>query len=116
VVKYPVHYFFYGTLADPARLKRLFSLPASEIPSLRPATLFHGRIRTWARKYRALIDEQDAMVNGFAYLCESADQEAALRLYEGDNYEVVAAKLLIDAKEVLGRTFRFAGFDDELTE
>jgi hypothetical protein len=56
------------------------------------------------------------MVNGFAYLCESADQEATLRLYEGDNYEVVAAKLLIDAKEVLGRTFRFAGFDDELTE
>jgi len=56
------------------------------------------------------------MVNGFAYVCTSSDQEDALRVYEDDNYEAVAAKLTVDGKEMMGRTFRFAGFDDELTE
>lgn len=114
--EYPAHYFFYGTLADPGLLERLLGIPASELLPLKPAHLLDGRIRTWAGKYKALVDEPGAVVGGFAYLCTSSDQEDALRVYEGDNYEVVATKLIVDGKEMIGRTFRFAGFDDELTE
>lgn len=116
VPEYPVHYFFYGTLASSARLERLFHLPASKIPPLQPATLFDGRIQIWAGRYRALIDEPGATVSGHAYICGSSDQEDALRTYEGDSYEVVAARLMTNGEELMGRTFRFAGFDDELTE
>jgi hypothetical protein len=116
VLEYPVHYFFYGTLAAPARLERLLGVSASELLPLQSATLLDGRIRTWAGKYRALIDDSEAMVNGLAYVITSADQADALRAYEGDSYEVVAAKLIVDGKEMMGRAFRFAGFDDELTE
>lgn len=115
-LEYPVHYFFYGTLADPERLERLFGIPASELAPLRPATLLDGHVGTWAGKYRALVDKPGAKVNGFAYKVTSTDQGEALRVYEGDNYEVVAAKLIVDGEEMIGRTFRFAGFDDELTE
>ena len=112
---FPVHYFFYGTLADPERLERLFGVPASDLSPLQPAVLMDGRIRTWAGKYRALVDQPGAVVAGVAYDCASVDQEDALRVYEGDAYEVVAARLMVDGKETVGRTFRFAGFDDELT-
>jgi hypothetical protein len=114
VLEYPVHYFFYGTLADPARLERLFGVPASELPRLQAATLLDGRIRTWGGKYRALVDGPGDMVNGFAYAITTADQEDAIRVYEGDNYEVVAATIIVDGEEIMGRSFRFAGFADEL--
>lgn len=82
---------------------------------MQPAILLDRRIRTWAGKYQALIDHPGGIVSGFAYVLTSADQADALRVYEGDNYEVVAAKLVVDGKELMGRTFRFGGFDDELT-
>jgi hypothetical protein len=116
VLEYPVRYFFYGTLAESARLERLFGISCSELPPLQPAILLGGRIRTWAGRYKALIDEPGAVVNGFAYPCKSVDQEDALRVYEGDNYEVVAARLVVDGMEMRGRTFRFAGFDDEFND
>jgi len=112
--EFPVHYFFYGTLADPERLSRLFGIPADELPALRPTILLGGRIRIWAGRYKALVDEPGSVVAGFAFSCGSVDREDALRVYEGDAYEVVAARLVVDGKEVVGRTFRFAGFDDEL--
>ncbi|OAL54470.1 hypothetical protein IQ07DRAFT_595980 [Pyrenochaeta sp. DS3sAY3a] len=115
VLEYPVHYFFYGTLADPARLERLFGVPASKLPRLQAAILLDGRIRTWGGKYRALVDGPGDMVNGFAYAITTTDQEDALRLYEGDNYEVVTATMIVDGKEITGRSFRFAGFENELT-
>jgi hypothetical protein len=65
-IECPVHYFFYDTLAGPARLERLFGVPASESSPLQPAILLDGRTRTWAGKYRALVDEPGATVNGFA--------------------------------------------------
>ena len=113
--EFPVHYFFYGTLADPERLERLFGVPASELSPLQPAVLMDGRVRTWAGKYRALVDQPGAVVAGVAYACMSADQEDALRVYEGDAYEVVAARMMVDGKEVKGRTFRFAGCEEELS-
>lgn len=116
VLEYPVRYFFYGTLADPERLGRLFGMCASELQTLQAASLLGGRIKRWAGKYKALVDDSKAIVNGFAYVVISADQEDALRVYEGDGYEVVAARLVVDGQEIMGRTFRFAGFDDELVE
>jgi hypothetical protein len=55
-------------------------------------------------------------VNGVACACTSVDQEDALRVYEGDAYEVVAARLIADGQEMVGRTFRFAGCEEELGE
>lgn len=115
VSEYHVHYFFfYGTLADPARLERLFGVPVSKLPRLQAAILLDGRIRTWGGKYRALVDGPGDMVNGFAYAITAADQEDALRVYEGYSYVVVAATMIVDGKEITGRSFRFAGFEDEL--
>lgn len=113
--EYPVHYFFYGTLSDPERLGRLFGVPLCELSPLQPATLLDGRLRAWAGKYKAVVDDPGGRVDGWSYVVASASQEHALREYEGDNYEVVAARLLIDGKETTGRTFRFAGYDDDLT-
>jgi len=113
--EFSVLYFFYGTLADPERLERLFGVPASDLSPLQPAVLMDGRTRTWAGKYRALVDDPGAMVDGVAYACMSVEQEDALRVYEGDAYEVVTARLIVNGTEVVGRTFRFAGFDDELS-
>jgi hypothetical protein len=112
---YPVQYFFYGTLSDPERLERLFGIPAALLPRLRPATLLDGRIQTWASKYRAVVDRPGDRFDGFAFPVMSSEQEDALRVYEGDSYEVVAARIVLEGKEVIGRTFRFAGFEDELT-
>jgi hypothetical protein len=114
--EYPVFYFFYGTLASPERLSRLFDIPESQIPRLEQATLLDGRIRTWAGKYRALVDSPGARVAGCVFRVISVDQEGALRSYEGDNYEVLAARFVVCGREVEGRTFRFAGFEDDLTE
>ncbi|KAH6865221.1 hypothetical protein BKA58DRAFT_404983 [Alternaria rosae] len=85
--EYPVRYFFYD-----------------------------GRVRVCAGRYKALVDEPGAVMGGLAFSCESVDQEEALRAYEGDSYEVVAARLVVDGREVVGRTFRFAGCEEELSE
>jgi hypothetical protein len=114
--EYPVQYFFCGTLADPARLERLFGVSIDELSPLRPAVLLDGRVRTWAGNYKALVDEPEALVNGVACACTSVDQEDALRVYEGDAYEVVAARLIMDGQGMVGRTFRFAGCEEELGE
>lgn len=112
----PIHYFFYGTLADPARLERLLDIPAQNLPPLEPAILLDGSVRTWAGKYKALVDKPGARVNGFAFLINSLEQEDALRIYEGNSYEVVEARFTVNGRELIGRTFRFAGFDDELMD
>jgi hypothetical protein len=78
--------------------------------------LLDGRVRVCAGRYKALVDEPGAVVGGLAFSCESVDQEEALRVYEGDAYEVVAARLVVDGREVVGRTFRFAGCEEELSE
>lgn len=113
---FPVHNFFHGTLADPARLERLFGVPVNELPPLRTAFLLDGRVRTWAGKYKALVDEPGAVVEGVAHACTSVDQEDTLRVYEGDTYEVVAARLVVDGREVMEKTFRFAECEEELTD
>ena len=52
--QYPVWYFFYGTLTNPVFLAGLFNL--DQPPNLHAATISGGVIKTWANKYKALID------------------------------------------------------------
>lgn len=112
--EFPVAYFFYGTLASPSRLAQLFDFSLDEVSELKPATVYDGKLRTWAGKYRALVDCPGESVQGHVYTIRSAEQEDALRVYEGESYEVVRAKMIVDGKYVEGRTFRFSGFLDEL--
>ena len=114
--EFPVKYFFYGTLADPLLLSRLFGVQESEILPLRPAVLLDGMIRMWANKYRALIDAPGKNIHGQVYEVTSATQEDALREYEGRNYEVVEARTMLAGEETLVRVFRFAGLEDELSD
>ncbi len=114
--EWPVYYFFYGTLVSSSRLSRLFDISSSELHRLREATLLDGQIRTWAGKYAALIDCPGGKAQGFVYQVESADQEDALRVYEGDDYEVVRANIVLEGRVIEGRTFRFSGIEDELGE
>lgn len=113
--KFPTQYFVYGTLACTTRLSRLFEVAASEVPALKPAVLHDGRIRMWAKRYRALVDSPGEKVQGFACVIRSDEEEDALRRYEGDNYEVVAARFVVCGTEVRGRTFRFVGRENELS-
>jgi hypothetical protein len=65
----------------------LLSLPAE--PSLRPATITGGVIRTWADRSKALVNgPTDAIVEGWAYEVSSKECEEALRFYEAEKYEV----------------------------
>ena len=105
--QYPVWYFVYGTLADPDRLHELLGLP-TERPILKRANVVGGTIKTWAGKYKALIDGPDT-VEGWAYQVQTKDYEDALRIYETEHYEVVRCKIGMhdEEKAVWGCTFRF---------
>ncbi|KAK3353324.1 hypothetical protein B0T25DRAFT_544246 [Lasiosphaeria hispida] len=114
--EYPVWYFFYGTLADPAVLRGLFWMGDDAEPPIkyRPAKIVGGTLTTWGGKYRALVDAttEDSTVEGSAFLVLTKDQEDALRCYETDKYEVVRCKMEMldsDGTTVRGLTFRFKG-------
>ncbi|CAJ2503830.1 Uu.00g112240.m01.CDS01 [Anthostomella pinea] len=110
--QYPVWYFFYGTLGDPAVLKGLLGTD----PSYRPATVRRGVLKTWAGKYKALVDAIDdkARVQGQAFLVRSREQEEDLRRYETDQYEVVRCEIDSEGQGVVrGLTFRFVGDCDQ---
>lgn len=105
--QYPVWYFFYGTLADPADLSQHLGL--DEAPSYVPAYVIGGQIRIWARKYKALIDAAGEIVHGSAFLVQSRAHEEALRFYETEKYEVVRCQIFTESEVMNGLTFRFAG-------
>lgn len=110
--QYPVWYFFYGTLADAAILSRQLSL--QEAPDLRSARIWGGVLKTWAGKYKALVDgPANALMEGTAYCVLTKEHEDALRSYETDNYEVVRCTISLQDGEVQGCTFRFVGTTDE---
>ncbi|KAL8873937.1 MAG: hypothetical protein Q9174_000656 [Haloplaca sp. 1 TL-2023] len=107
--QYPVWYFFYGTLAEPSRLRSLQALPDAESPVLIPAKIYGGTMRRWAGKYKALVDGTDTgnVVHGSAYEVLSKEREDSLRQYETPAYEVVRCTIVMAEKTVLGLTFRF---------
>lgn len=110
--QYPVWYFFYGTLGDPVRLRRLLSL--GNEPSYVSAKI-RGTLGAWAGKYLAVKDSVQGtgdLVQGRAFRVESQDQEDVLRYYETDNYEVVRCEIEMAEGTVRGLTFRFIGKGD----
>lgn len=110
--QYPVWYFFYGTLADPAVLSRHLGL--DETPSYVRASVTGGRVRTWAGKYKALVDAPGEVVFGGAFLVQTRADEDALRFYETDKYEVVRCRITTDTDVLDGLTFRFNGPERDL--
>jgi hypothetical protein len=107
--EYPVCYFFYGTLADPAVLSQVIGLPSDRPPQYHFASVRGGRLTTWAGKYKGLVcgDVED-VVHGSAFLVRNAEEEDALRYYETDKYEVVRCGIQYEDSEVTvaGLTFR----------
>ena len=105
--QYPVPYFFYGTLADPQVLIRVLRL--RHPPTYQLATTTGGILKTWAGKYKALVNGPiEARVNGWAYWVETEEQESALRSFETAKYEVVRCVILLeDGTKQPGCTFRF---------
>ena len=114
--EYPIDYFFEGTLAAPDCLARLFGIEINEVTELRPAICLDGRIRIWTKKYRALVDCPGGKIQWQVFRVKSVEEEEALRAYEGVSYEVVNARVAIDGKVKGCRTFRFAGYEDELED
>lgn len=110
--QYPVWYFFYGTLADPAVLAQHLDL--DEKPHYVPASVIGGRVRTWAGRYKALVDAPGEVVFGSAFLVETREQEDALRFYETEKYEVVRCQITTQSDVIEGLTFRFDGAEHEL--
>ncbi len=108
--EYPVWYFFYGTLADPVLLTRLLSLPDTEPPTLMPASISGGLVKTWQAKYKALVNGASTdYVHGSAYEVTSREREEALLFYETEKYEVVRCCVAMANNTVQGLTFRFVG-------
>jgi hypothetical protein len=79
-----------------------------------PAHIRGGNLKTWAGKYRALIDESEtSVVKGSAFEVQSKEQEDALRSYETSKYEVVRGIVEIGYRQIPGCTFRFVGIVDD---
>ena len=88
----------------------LLSLPTSEQLDLRPACVTGGRIKTWAGKYKALVDDDSASASaciGWAYEVQCPEHEEALRIYETERYQVVRCTIEMWEQSVGGLTFRF---------
>ena len=119
--KYPVYYFFYGTLKDPAMLKWILDLPEEEEPELRPAQIIGYALGKWG-DYPALVDsEQEQVVSGSSYIVQSEDQAQKLAHYETKAYKVIPCRIRFtdDDKspaEVSGKTFMYAGDQKALLE
>lgn len=63
--RYPMSYFFYGTLTNPATLQRILDL--HDEPKLRKADIIGYALAKWC-DYPALIDgQQDQVVSGSVY-------------------------------------------------
>ncbi|KAI1171450.1 hypothetical protein F4777DRAFT_52257 [Nemania sp. FL0916] len=101
--EYPVWYFFYGTLADPAVLGRLLGIE----PSYKDAHVFGGSLITWGGKYNGLVNKPKGCVHGSAFLVKDKEQEEILQCYETSNYEVVRCEIHTADETIRGLTFRF---------
>jgi len=108
--QYPVWYF-YGTLADVAKLRSLLPLAENEMPILHEATIMGGSMKTWGHgKYNALVHgAETSCIKGAAYQVKSEEHEDALRKYETSAYEVVRCSIEMNGIFVQECTFRFVG-------
>ena len=111
--QYPVWYFFYGTLAVPAKLSKLLAVPEEAI-GLHRASITGGKMSSWGDEYRALLDGDHASavtIDGSGFLVRSEEEEDILRGYETDKYEVVRCQMILaDTKEMVPAcVFRYVG-------
>lgn len=116
--KYPVYYFFYGSLRAPATLKRILDLP--EEPELRPAQIIGYALGKWG-DYPALVDgKQGQVVSGSAYLVQSEEQAQKLAYYETRAYKVFPCWIFFkddkSSEMASGNTFMYAGDQKALLE
>lgn len=112
---YPVPYFFYGSLADPARITRLLGI---EAPHLERASIRGGILKEWKGSsqnvYRALVNgAPEDVVDGHVFVVHDERQEVALRAYETARYEVVRCTIRDQrGEEFEGLTFRFVNYGE----
>lgn len=108
---YPVWYFFYGSLVEPAILSQVLSLPYTKCPPIMtPAHIYGGIIKSWGGKYKALVDgTDDDIVHGSAYQVQDRESEESLLLYETEKYEVIRCVIRSANRSFSGLTFRFVG-------
>ncbi|KAK6212214.1 hypothetical protein QIS74_10168 [Colletotrichum tabaci] len=107
----PIHYFFYGTLAQPDLLKRILDL--EQEPELRPGKVIGYSLSSWGQ-YKALVDGRPGEeVIGHGFLVESAEQEFKLARYETSAYELAPCMIFFtDGKspeQAQAKTFMYAG-------
>ena len=113
---YPVPYFFYGTLADPAFLAGKLEL--EDVPVLQRGTIRGYKVKMWG-KYKALIGGQGRgeVVEGWVYMVKTKEDLEKLAVWEGENYEVDLCDVFVKGDEkVLGNVFVFCGGMHNLQE
>ena len=112
--EYPVLYFFYGSLADPAKLKALLGLEVE--PLLAMGRISNGKLMMCGG-YCALVDAgEECKVRDSVYIVQLESKEELLRYYETAMYEVVRCEIELGGESMWGLTFRFCGRRDELKE
>ncbi|KAJ5088301.1 hypothetical protein N7456_011917 [Penicillium angulare] len=116
--KYPVYYFFYGTLTTPAILKNTIDLP--EEPKMRKAKVIGYALAKWG-DYPALIDGDSGQdVHGYAYIVQTKEEAEKLASYETTAYMEAPCLIYFDDDEepveVPGKTFVYAGDAQALLE
>ncbi|GJC94449.1 poly polymerase [Colletotrichum higginsianum] len=109
---YPVWYFFYETLADPAVLKSRLGVE----PVYHPAKTRGGVLTTWGGKYRALVDGP-AYGTGPWRAMPFLSPTRTRRMRSGATRQTTTkvVRCVIDmgeGEEVRGLTFRFIGDAD----
>lgn len=86
---------------DPQTVQKCISLPST--PRLVPTSTKGGILRSWGRKYKALVDgPADARADESAYLVETAKHEKYLRCRNN----------LEGGEGIQGLTFRFVKQED----
>lgn len=99
----PTYFFLYGSLMDPARLRRVLKL--SQNPKFVAANIVGWKIKLWGQ-YPALITKVNNVIHGMAYMVETSEQVAMLERYETDMYMLrVTSIQLSDGREVSGKMF-----------
>jgi hypothetical protein len=93
-------------------------LDLDEMPERKDGILRGGKFMRWG-KHRTLVNgTKGDEVAGCIFVVENKEQEDALRMYEGANYEVVRCEVEIEgeAEQLAGLRFRFCGKGSVLVE